>query len=1226
MQALSTASSQQQSNFLAEYYTVDEKTLRDDLMKASRLTPLDRKNIEAQAYEFVNQIRSEKSSKQMIDTFLQEYGLSTQEGLTLMRLAEALIRTPDFATEQLLIRDKLISGDWATHANKSDSFLVNQTTTGLRAAKKWIEVSGGITAKNLAVRLGDRVMRLAVSRAMAMMGEHFVLGQDIQEAVKKSHAASRDGFTHSYDMLGEAAHTEKDAARYFEAYLAAINHLADKEERGNHISDTAGISVKLSALHPRYEYAKREDCVPVLVERLVELAKAAKSKSLSLTIDAEEADRLEISLIIFNALLQHTELANWDGLGIVIQAYQRRASRTIDTVIDSARKAGRRICVRLVKGAYWDMEIKRAQELGLSSYPVFTRKENTDISFVACARRLLDASDIIFPQFATHNALSAATVIYMAGDNTGYEFQRLHGMGEALYQNLVKQSAVKCRIYAPVGNHKDLLPYLVRRLLENGANSSFVNQLFDEDISIGEMVEDPFKLAAEASSAANSRITAPLDLFSGERQLAAGLDITQSNIASKLGVLLEDYKPYQAASLVNGRACKSKPINVYNPAHKDQCVGSYQPAKINDIDRAIKSAKASKWSTHFTAAERASCLDKTADLLEENIYELLKLCTVEAGKTYLDGVAEVREAVDFCRYYAQQARRTKISSRKPLGIVACISPWNFPLAIFLGQVAASLAVGNTVIAKPAEQTPLIAHKAVKLLFESGVPDDAVHLIMGDGAALGSYLTAHKDIQAVCFTGSTATAKKIAETLADTNRSTIPFIAETGGINAMIVDSTALLEQAVQDIVSSAFQSAGQRCSACRFVCVQDDIADAFIEMFSGAMKTLQLGDPALLHTDVGPIIDAQAHSKIAKYAESLKSHAAVIGRTILAENEMAESYIAPIAFEITSINDIKEEIFGPVLHVVRFKASDFENTILEINKLGFGLTMGLHSRIDERVNWVSENARVGNLYINRNQIGAVVGVQPFGGEGLSGTGPKAGGPHYLLRLSSRSVAPNQVVFDDQNLVKIEANTTALQDVTELTILAKKAALDWTARFSSQKRREFIESNMGGFIQDDGDFCKTLDCDTHEVLPGPTGESNSLTLHPRGTIVCIGPKSALLKQIALALYAGNSVLAIYDENLNEIKAVSKMLNSMSGVSNLVQVVSLDSLGSILLADIDGVAAEGEIRENIGSIICKREGAILPLLSSTSDPERFFLERTVTNNITAAGGNATLLTLN
>lgn len=1214
---------------LSKFYTYDEKKLRDQLISICRLTLSDRESIKVNAQEYVDHLRSNKNNAELIDTFLLEYGLSTTEGLTLMRLAEALIRTPDFGTGRLLMRDKLQNGSWSEHARKSDSFWVNQATSGLRVTKQWIKKSGGVEAQNLAARLGDRAMGLGVAGAMSLMGDHFVLGRNIVEATKKARHSHDKGFTHSYDMLGEAAYTEDDAECYFQAYLSAIQHLAKTEASRPSIADTSGISVKLSALHPRYEYSKRKDCVPVLINRLVELAKVAKEQNLGLTIDAEETDRLEISLIVFEALLRHDELSGWDGLGIVIQAYQRRATKVISSIIENARLHGRKITVRLVKGAYWDMEIKRAQELGLPSYPVFTRKENTDISYIACSRLLLDAADTIYPQFATHNALTVATILHMSGENENFEFQRLHGMGEALHKALISQLKVKCRIYAPVGNHKDLLPYLVRRLLENGANSSFVNQLFNETVPVDKIIEDPFVLASNFSPAVNERIPAPTDLFEGERASAAGIDTTQSIVECRLESLADNYEPCVATSIVNGQRSQSELIKVYNPAVNEQCIGYYSPAVETDSEQAIKAAKLSNWGTKFSVDERAICLERTADLLEERMHDFLKLCTLEAGKTYLDGVAEVREAVDFCRYYAVQARKERIVERKPIGTVACISPWNFPLAIFIGQIVASLSVGNTVIAKPAEQTPLISYKAVNLLFEAGVPHDAVHLIIGDGALLGNHLSAHSGIDAVCFTGSTETAKRIAQNLKNTNRSTVPFIAETGGINAMIVDSTALLEQAVQDLVASAFQSAGQRCSACRLVCVQDEIADDFIEMLTGAMKVLQLGNPSELATDVGPVIDAKAKNTITSYIDKMKTRYKALAVTPVIEGVSNGHFVKPIAFEIDSVADLKKEIFGPVLHVLRFEASDFKSIIGDINKLGYGLTLGLHSRLDDRVAWVSENAKVGNLYVNRNQIGAVVGVQPFGGEGQSGTGPKAGGPHYLLQLSKKPTFRQGASETDNsletNFKECNCDEVTSREVLEILEQSKKSSLAWSTNLILVERRNFLDATFRKLINSNDDFWRQFICDAEVFLPGPTGESNILRLHTRGVIVCIGKEDAMLKQVALALYAGNSVVAIPLSGGDKLEELMKILLCEFNLPNLIQIVNLSKLSAFLGGPIDGVAADGEWRDYVGNYLCRREGAILPILSANSDPERFFHERVVTINTTAAGGNATLLTL-
>ena len=1212
---------------LSDYYLVDEAALLQQLIGLCDLSPADRAAIQSSAAESVTQLRAEPDNINLIDSFLLEYDLSSQEGLTLMRLAESLIRTPDFMTGRILMRDKLNNADWAAHAKQSDNFWVNQATSGLRFTKKWIKTTDGTEAQNLLARLGDRAMAIGVGQAMKVMGEHFVLGRDIKEAVENSKSSTERGYSYSYDMLGEAAYTQEDAERYFQAYLTSINYLAKDAVSGQSFHQAPGISIKLSALHPRYEYAKRETCVPDLVAKTLELAVIAKAANLSLTIDAEECDRLEVSLLIFEALLGAPELAGWDGLGLVVQAYQRRATKLIPALIDAVRDAGLKITIRLVKGAYWDMEIKRAQELGLTSYPVFTRKENTDISYAACARLLLDAPDVIYPQFATHNAHTAATILHMSqGLNSTYEFQRLHGMGGGLHEDIMQKSGKPCRVYAPVGSHKDLLPYLVRRLLENGANSSFVNQQFDESIPAIDVVEDPLALAEKNTMAANPKIPTPIDLFDGRRQSAAGLDITQSNIETQLETLSQSFEPYKAFKPLKAITAKTKrkaaPLTIVNPAKLSQTVGQYLPSTPQDIDRAVKSAKSSKWSQKFTASQRADCLERAADILEADMPSYLSLLIFEAGKSYLDAISEVREAVDFLRYYAQQAKSARISERQALGTIACISPWNFPLAIFLGQIAASLAVGNTVIAKPAEQTPLIAHKAVDCLYRAGVPKNTLHLILGDGAALGSYLTRHSGIDGVCFTGSTRTAKLIAASLAETQRADLPLIAETGGLNAMIVDSSALLEQAISDVMASAFQSAGQRCSACRVVCVQEDIADGFVKMLAGAMQELSVSDPSDLETDVGPVIDDLAKQNIAAYIEAKRSEFKVIGESKPAQSNEAGHFITPIAFEIEKIFDLEKEVFGPVLHVLRFKGSQFAETLRDINALGFGLTMGLHSRLDSRVDWVSENARVGNLYVNRNQIGAVVGVQPFGGEGLSGTGPKAGGPHYLLRLSKKAQRSN-TENAAPDAPPLSLKVTEPSDAAKQMIKnAKSASKIWAEKMPPETRRATIKSIFSPLINDET-FWAQFELSETQDLPGPTGEINKLSLHPRGLILCLGEHEDNLRQLALALSMGNAVIA--SSETDALKTLSEAVFEQTKLKDLIQFVSLDSFKDVINGEIDGVAVDGAYRAPTAEYLCRREGAILPILSAQSDPQRFCHERTLTKDTTAAGGNATLLTL-
>jgi len=1113
---------------LVRAYVTDETDLVESLIVQTQLRVSDRARILDRAQGLAIELREQAKSPSMIDAFLQEYTLSSEEGVLLMRLAESLIRTPDTATATALLRDKLLAGQWTAHFGARHG-LVKLGTAGLAFAKKWIELTGGATARHLLARLGDRVMLSAVRSAVGLLGRHFVLGTSIEAAVQRGRKTPIDASTFSFDMLGEAAITQADADRYFAAYKTALQHLASTTTPTTPLHDAPALSVKLSALHPRYEYAKRETCVPALTERLLELCALAKAANLGLTIDAEEADRLEVSLLVLEQLLGSDQTDGWDGLGLAIQAYQRRAIPVIDWVHSAAERQRQKITVRLVKGAYWDSEIKRAQEMGLASYPVFTRKEHTDISYLACARRLLDCQDWIYPQFATHNAHSAAAIVEMAGDRRDFEFQRLYGMSDGLHQRLAEQYGFKIRTYAPVGKHKELLPYLVRRLLENGANHSFVNQLLDPSISDEELVSDPITEAGRHGHAPHARIHAPRDHFGGARLAADGLDLSQSDLAAQAAATRLPSN-MQGTGLINGNATTGARRPVYSPAHPEQLVGHIQESTAADIKAALTACENSAWPS-TNADQRARVLRTASDLLEAHKFPLMALCVSEAGKTWIDADAEIREAVDFLRYYANQCERPSVAALQPLGPVACISPWNFPLAIFLGQVSAALAVGNTVLAKPAEQTPLIAYEATRLMHQAGIPTDALHLLPGDGQ-VGAALTASPEIQGVCFTGSTATARLIAATLSETRSEHVPLIAETGGINAMIVDSTALLEQAVQDVVQSAFQSAGQRCSACRVVCVQEDIADAFSAMLAGAVSELKTGDPADLSTDLGPLIDAGALERIRTHVDQMRATFPVIAEGP-APHSSAGTFVSPIAIELEDISDLQEEIFGPVLHIVRFRRGEISQLVDQINALGFGLTMGLHTRIDARIDQVAARARVGNLYVNRNQIGAVVGVQPFGGEGLSGTGPKAGGPNYLARLCQPGAG-------------VQAPPLQL----------------------SQR------------------------------LPGPTGEENDLSLYPRGLLLCLGGDTpeVLPRQIERAKSTGNTVRTCEDDTWKD---------------------------ELLTANIAGVVADGRRRAEVAQVLAKRDGAILPLLSSEDADARFFIERVVTVNTTAAGGNASLL---
>lgn len=1180
--------------------------------------------------QLVNGIRSGSERTPLIDAFLQEYGLSTDEGIILMRLAESLIRTPDKGNAFSLIRDKIESGDWSRHGGESSSFLVDLATLGLGTTKNWIRASGGKRAGNLIAKIGDRALYSAIFRVMQLMGEHYVLGKNITSAISKALRQSGKQDCYSFDMLGEAAHTQADADRYFESYRDALNTIATKQGAKGFSTGQAGLSVKLSALHPRYELSQRDKCVPALVTRLIELAHIAKANDLNITIDAEEAERLEVSLLVMQSLMEIDALSDWNGLGFVVQAYQRRALPLLRHLLTLYSKRQNILNIRLVKGAYWDTEIKRAQEMGLESYPVFTRKENTDVSYLACAKLLLSAPDSIFPRFATHNAHTAAAIITMAGQSRNYEFQRLHGMGETLHEKLKSVAGVASRVYAPVGEHEDLLPYLVRRLLENGANSSFVNQLTSDDISIEDIVADPVNKVSTNINAANPDIRAPRDQFSNKRLAAKGIDFTQSSVEAHLHSLNGNFSPVHAHSIINGRKPSSSfaTARILSPANTKIKVGTCETIDEKLVDRAIAFGSKSKWQTEYTPEMRTRVIRKAGDLLTTSYDWFLTLCGKEAGKTWPDAIAEVREAIDFCYYYANQTE-----DRKPLGVIACISPWNFPLAIFLGQVVGALAAGNSVVCKPAAQTTLIAFEAVKLLHKAGVPKDALHLVLGNGRRIGNRLSAHPDINGICFTGSMETARKIARQVVTTDRAHIPFIAETGGLNAMIVDSTALLEQVVTDVIASAFQSAGQRCSACRVVCIQDDVADDFMEMLSGAMKELRLSDPASVSTDVGPVIDTSAQEMLRTYIETAKTRFHTIHEVKLDVVHNTGFYIGPIAFEIPSITVLEEEIFGPVLHVIRFKESDLARLLSDINDLGYGLTMGLHTRIDDRVEWVSGQAQVGNLYVNRNQIGAVVGVQPFGGEGLSGTGPKAGGPHYVRRMSmplEAEAGPSHV----SNNNKIEGgHNEPNQKIFNLSI-SKVASKNW---FKSMNRDlcgkliQIFEMDTGSL---DPSFrldrlAMLLEQNFQTELSGPTGEDNTLSLYPRGIIFCDTHMSdPIIKESLLrAIMTGNAVVLgqLSQDRSEMFGALIKPISQITGEKHLIRISDDFPFNSQNIHQLGAIFTTPERINLWAEWGLSLNGPLVPILTLRDEMERFFIERTLSINTTAAGGNATLLAM-
>jgi len=1055
----------------------DEAGHMREMLAQARQPDADRAAIQATAADLVRRVRARAADQGAIEAFMRQYDLGSEEGVLLMCVAEALLRIPDQDTTDKLIRDKLGEADWKRHMGQSDSVLVNASTWGLMLTGHLVDLADDTRRdvhnafKRLVGRVGEPVIRLAVRQAMRIMGHQFVMGRTISEALARGRKGANAAFRYSFDMLGEAALTQHDADRYLEAYRSAIDAIGASAHRqgdaqgsgrpGDEIA-APSISVKLSALHPRYEHAKRARVLAELAPRILDLAQRARRHGIGMTIDAEEADRLELSLDVIEAALADASLDGWNGFGIVVQTYQKRAPYVIDWIADLARRHGRRIPVRLVKGAYWDSEIKRAQVDGVDGYPVFTRKPNTDVSYLACARRLFEAGDALYPMFATHNAHTIAAVYHLAnallpspagrrvgdagtepgdpddrgvaarpllpegeGKTDAYEFQKLHGMGDDLYAEVIPADRlnVPCRVYAPVGSHEDLLPYLVRRLLENGANSSFVNRITDENVPIDDLVRDPVETVAAFDHIPHPRIPLPREIYRSQghdRDNAMGINLSNDEqlrtLAEQINAAVRD--DWRAGPLVPGAdSSTAATVEVTNPADRRQVVGHWQPADAAVIERAMANATAAQPGWDATpVASRAAILEHAADLLEQRMPQFMALCTREAGKTLPDGVAEVREAVDFLRYYAGQARTLVAPEALPgptgetntlqlagRGVFACISPWNFPLAIFIGQVAAALVTGNSVLAKPAEQTTLVGFEAVKLLHEAGVPEAVLQLVPGDGATVGAALTGDARIAGVVFTGSNGTALAINRALAARDGAIGTLIAETGGQNALIADSSALPEQLVKDVMASAFTSAGQRCSAARVLFVQDDIADKVITMLAGAMAELKVGDPGQLSTDVGPVIDADALGMLDRHAARMQDEARLIAQAPLDEGTTHGTFFAPRAWELKSLAQLDRENFGPALHVIRWKANELDQVIDAINTTGYGLTLGIHSRIDETVEHIAARARVGNVYVNRNQVGAVVGVQPFGGQRLSGTGPKAGGPHYLPRFATEKV-------------------------------------------------------------------------------------------------------------------------------------------------------------------------------------------------------------------------------
>jgi len=1143
----------------------DEGDILCSLMKSANLSEATRERFVSRGTQLIELVRI-AGKPGLMEVFLAEYGLSTSEGVALMCLSEALLRVPDTRTIDELIEDKIAPSSWSVHLGQSSSPLVNASTWALMLTGKVLreEKSNGLAdiLRGVLKRLGEPVIRSAVKRSMQEMGNQFVLGQTINEAIECGAAREKQGYTFSYDMLGEASLTASDAKDYFDAYANAITTLSSRCNFDD-IRDNPGISIKLSALFPRYEQSQHARVMSELVERTTELALMAKKANMGFNIDAEEANRLELSLDVIEAVLRNRELVGWDGFGVVVQAYGRRASGVIDWLYLLACDLDRKIMVRLVKGAYWDTEIKRSQVEGIAGFPVFTHKAATDVSYICCAKKLLTCSDRIYPQFATHNAHTVVAILEMASNRDAFEFQRLHGMGEALYDQVQQIENTRCRIYAPVGPHRDLLAYLVRRLLENGANSSFVNQIVDINLPAGEVAADPFSKITQNRANTGKTIRNAAELFGRDRVNSSGWDL--SNV-DDLTIIDKARAPFsntqwQVGPIIASAIKTTNFKQVFNPANSKDMIGHVGEATIDHVDEALTAAQ--DWND-CPVEKRAAVLYRASQLFEANFGELFAVLIREAGKTPSDAIAELREAVDFLRYYGNEAKRLPAKSRG-CGIFACISPWNFPLAIFTGQIAAALAAGNGVLAKPAEPTPITASIAIKLLHEAGVPREVLQFLPGRGDIVGAKLTSNKRIKGVCFTGSTATAQSINKSIADDLPTLAPLIAETGGINAMIVDSTALLEQAVADVMTSAFQSAGQRCSALRILYVQEDIATPFLAMLSGAMDELVIGNPWAFDTDIGPVITVSARDEIESHIGTACSDGRLIKRLSVPKTGC---FVGPAIISVAGIKDLDREVFGPVLHVATFRSNEVGHIIDDINKSGYGLTFGLHTRLDDRVEQITSKLNVGNIYVNRNQIGAIVGSQPFGGEGLSGTGPKAGGPNYVRRFtvakSHSSPVPTGPLFG----------------------------------------RDEVQSALDHLVKAPRRPLHTIE------LPGPTGESNRLSLYPRGVVLCLGPTPEdAYKQAVAAREAGCSALLIAPGVKGE--------HAMSGFLTRKILTNLEGFKAVALWSDDA-----DLRLT-RQALAARGGAILPLIATIDVAEYCAIERHVCVDTTAAGGNVSLM---
>ncbi len=1246
---------------IREFYRINEAQAVELILPEAEVSMRARSRAWDRARTMVLRIRREQEGHGGVDALLNEYSLSTEEGVVLMCLAEALLRVPDKSTQDELIRDKLSKGQWASHLGRSESVFVNASAWGLMFTGNMVNYTSekkkkrqvGILKKKLG-RLGEPVIRRAMNIAMKVMGKQFVMGENIEDAVERAEEKERKGYVYSYDMLGEGARTAKDAERYYKSYEHAIKIIGEAAKgKGPRLSP--GISVKLSAIHPRYDFLKHETVVDELSERLKALCLQAKKYDIGLTVDAEESERLEISIDIIEKVFSDPDLGDWQGFGLAVQAYQKRSIFVVEWLRELSQKVGKKIMVRLVKGAYWDTEIKHSQQGGFEDFPVFTRKASTDVSYHACANRLLAYRDSIYPQFATHNAYTASVIIELAGDDKeGFEFQCLHGMGDTLYDQIVSEDKIQCRVYAPVGQHEDLLAYLVRRLLENGANSSFVNAIVDDTKEVEELLTDPVEHTQRLVRRVNTQITMPLNLYGESRDNSRGLDIYDITRVSDLSSRLQRWYSMHQSNLLKPEG--EHVFEVKNPANQSDIVGYHQfdtqahmLEKLDSADKAF-----SDWS-NTDVEERSQILMHTADILERHMDELIGLCIKEAGKTTQDGIDEVREAVDFCRYYAVEAKKIDPDNRlAPRGVILCISPWNFPLAIFLGQVVAALSTGNTVLAKPSEQTSLIAKRAVDLMYSVGLPRDALKLIVAEGPKVGECLLPDSRIQGVMFTGSTQTGTHISRVLAQRTEMQVPLIAETGGQNCMIVDSTALPEQVVDDVIMSGFQSAGQRCSALRVLYIQEDVADDIIDMIIGAMKELSIGDPQWLSTDIGPVIDEKALKTLQDHEAFMQKNGKLLYKCELDE-KLNGHFFAPHLYEIDNIQVLEKEVFGPCIHVVRFKGKDLEKVMDAINGTGYGLTFGVHTRIEEKAYELAKLSRAGNVYINRNMIGAIVGVQPFGGRGLSGTGPKAGGPNYLPRLMMEKVTPELSSgaddFDDDQA--LASDESAFKDAKKMMTKALEVSQDWrltslTSRISAVRQLLAKIATVDIVEELAEDLNKTLASARSQlisiekrlkkptVLPGPTGESNTLHLEPRGILVTFADKEVTFEywtlSVVTALATGNIVIAVVSDLFYEEALAFKEKFEGTGVpKGVFQVAKLKHLEALLDDEnIAGMVVDSNTSRTARFVqkMASREGAILPVITSEHKDnlvQRLLTEKTISIDTTASGGNTSLMTL-